>query len=86
MSELKQGRKEMMKNYPENQVVTMKQVGKHRLKTRKVSFMKVKVKSLSRVRLFATPWTVAYQAPLFMGFPFQARILEWIAISFSIVL
>ena len=29
---------------------------------------KVKVKSLSRVRLFATPWTVAYQAPLSMGF------------------
>ena len=25
--------------------------------------MKVKVKSLSHVRLFATPWTVAYQAP-----------------------
>ena len=24
--------------------------------------VKVKVKSLSRVRLFATPWTVAYQA------------------------
>ena len=32
---------------------------------------KVKVKSLSRVRLFATPWTVAYQAPPFMGFPRQ---------------
>ena len=29
---------------------------------------KVKVKSLSRVRLFATPWTAAYQAPLSMGF------------------
>ena len=29
---------------------------------------KVKVKSLSRVQLFATPWTVAYQAPLSMGF------------------
>ena len=28
----------------------------------------VKVKSLSRVRLFATPWTVAHQAPLSMGF------------------
>ena len=28
----------------------------------------VKVKSLSRVRLFATPHTVAYQAPLSMGF------------------
>ena len=27
-----------------------------------------KVKSLSRVWLFATPWTIAYQAPLSMGF------------------
>ena len=35
--------------------------------------MKVKVKSLSRVRLFATPWTVAYQAPLSMGFSRQER-------------
>ena len=33
--------------------------------------MKVKVKSLSRVRLFATPWTVALQAPLSMGFSRQ---------------
>ena len=32
---------------------------------------KVKVKSLSHVRLFATPWTVALQAPLFMGFSRQ---------------
>ena len=32
---------------------------------------KVKVKSLSHVWLFATPWTVAYQAPLSMGFPRQ---------------
>ena len=29
---------------------------------------KVKVKSLSRVRLVATPWTTAHQAPLPMGF------------------
>ena len=28
---------------------------------------KVKVKSLSRVRLLATPWTAAYQAPPSMG-------------------
>ena len=28
----------------------------------------MKVKSLSRVQLFATPWTVAYQAPPSMGF------------------
>ena len=34
---------------------------------------KVKVKSLSRVQLFGTPWTVAYQAPLSMGFSRQ----EW---------
>ena len=32
---------------------------------------KVKVKSLSRVRLFVTPWTVAYQAPPSMGFSMQ---------------
>ena len=29
---------------------------------------KVKVKSLSRVRLWATPWTAAYRAPRSMGF------------------
>ena len=29
--------------------------------------VKVKVESLSRVRLFAIPWTVAYQAPPSMG-------------------
>ena len=33
--------------------------------------MKVKVKSLSRVRHFATPWTVAHQAPPSMGFSRQ---------------
>ena len=31
----------------------------------------VKVKSLSRVQLLATPWTAAYQAPLSMGFSRQ---------------
>ena len=29
-----------------------------------------------------TPWTVACQAPLSMGI-LQARILKWVAISFS---
>ena len=33
--------------------------------------LKVKVKSLSHVQHFATPWTVAYQAPLSMGFSRQ---------------
>ena len=32
---------------------------------------KVKVKSLSRVRILATPWTAAYQAPPSMGFSRQ---------------
>ena len=32
---------------------------------------KVKVKSLSRVRLLAIPWTAAYKAPLSMGFSRQ---------------
>ena len=31
----------------------------------------VKVKSLSLVWLFATPWTIAYQGPLSMGFSRQ---------------
>ena len=42
----------------------------------------LKVKSLSRVRLFATLWTVALQALPCNGI-LQARILEWVAISFS---
>jgi len=33
---------------------------------------KVKVKSLSRVRLFATPWTAAYQAP-----PSYVSVNKW---------
>ena len=33
--------------------------------------VKVKVKSLSRVWLFTTPWTAAYQAPPSMGFSSQ---------------
>ena len=33
--------------------------------------VKVKVKLLSRVRLFATPWTVVYQASPSMGFSRQ---------------
>ena len=39
------------------------------------------MKSLSRVRLFATSWSVAYQAPL--SWIFQVRVLDWVAISFS---
>ena len=39
----------------------------------------IKVKSLNHVRPFVTPWTVASSVH---GI-FQARILEWVAISFS---
>ena len=37
----------------------------------RVRNVKVKVKSLSRVQLFATPWTVAHQAPPSTGFSRQ---------------
>ena len=41
------------------------------------------VKSLSRVQLFVTPWTIAYHAPPSIHRISQARILEWVVISFS---
>ena len=37
---------------------------------------KVKVNSLSRIRLLATPWTAAYQAPPSMGFSRQEYMNE----------
>ena len=43
------------------------------------SVAKVKVKSLSRVPLFATPWTVAYHAPPSMGF---SRLEYWSGLPF----
>ena len=39
--------------------------------TVKMVFHQSEVKSLSCVQLFATPWTVAYQAPLSIGFSRQ---------------
>ena len=56
---------------------------------------KVKVKSLSRVRLFVTPWTAAYQAPPSMGFSRQeywsglplpslgVRVYFWIIVPYG---
>ena len=41
---------------------------------------KVKVKSLSHVRLFTTPWTAAYQAPASMGF---SRQVYWSGVPFT---
>ena len=39
------------------------------LKWGNIMKVRVKVKSLSLVRLSATPWNVAYQTPLSMDFP-----------------
>ena len=47
------------------------------------SAWKWKVKSLSHVWLFATPWTVAHQAPLSMGFPRQEYWSELLLPSLS---
>ena len=44
--------------------------------------MLLRLSHFSHVRLCATPKTAAHQAPLSLGF-FQARTLEWVAISFS---
>ena len=38
---------------------------------------KVKVKSLSHVQLFVTPWTAVYQAPPSMGFPVRVTADAW---------
>ena len=55
---------------------------------------KVKVKSLSRVHLLATPWTAAYQAPTSMGFsreeywnglPLQQCLMwHWYSLQWSV--
>ena len=44
--------------------------------------LKVKVKSLSHVQLFVTPRTVSLPCSSVHGI-FQARVLEWVAFSFS---
>ena len=41
------------------------------LQARTLEWVDMKVKSLSRVWLFVTPWTIAYQAPLPIGFSRQ---------------
>ena len=51
--------------------------------TTKISPVRCAVFTCSVMSDSATLWTVARQAPLFMGI-LQARILEWVAISFSI--
>ena len=42
----------------------------------------LKVKLLSRVQLFATPWAVSLPGSSIHGI-FQASVLEWAAVSFS---
>ena len=44
---------------------------------------KWKVKLISRVRLFVTPWTIAHQAPLSMGF---SRQVYWSGLPFPSLL
>ena len=47
-----------------------------------ITLQSVRAQLLSRVRLFVTPWTVS-SARLLCPWSFLARILEWVAISFS---
>ena len=48
-----------------------------------IIYAHVHVLSPSGLSNSATPWTVAHQAPLSMGF-LQARILEWVAMPSSV--
>ena len=43
---------------------------------------KVKIKLLSHVQLFVTPWTVAYQASPSMGFSRQEYLNTWVGCHF----
>ena len=45
---------------------------------------KMKVKSLSHVQLFMTPWTAAHQAPLSMGF--SKHVHTWLRAKLNTVL
>ena len=47
-----------------------------------LNMLLLQLSRFSRVRLCATPQTAAHQAPPSLGFS-QARILQWVAISFS---
>ena len=69
----------LFKNFPQFVVIhTVKGFGVINKAERK------EVNSLSHVWLFATPWTVACQAPLSpVHGIFQARVLKWVAILFS---
>ena len=55
----------------ENPMKSMKRQKDRTLKDELPGSLKVKVKLLSRVQLFATPWTAALQALPFMGFSRQ---------------
>ena len=45
--------------------------GYHKGRRRRDKLDKLRVWDKRRVRLFATPWAIAYQAPLSMGYPRQ---------------
>ena len=57
-------------NY-ESMITHFRRLGKYTTKLHVVSLCESEVKWLSHVRLFATPWTVAYQVPPSMGFSRQ---------------
>ena len=50
------------------------------MEKRSGAYSKVEVKSLSRIQLFTTPWTVAYQDPPSIGF---SRQKDWSGLPFS---
>ena len=68
------------KNYEKWYGLSLECDSKASHRTRSEECIVVVVHSLSHVQLFAIPWTVAHQAPVY-GIS-QAGILEWVAISY----
>ena len=54
-------------------------VKKEQSESKNVETLNILYQSLSHVRLFATPWTVAHQTSLFTGFPRQE---QWSGLPF----
>ena len=60
-------------------VLFAKMKSRERQRSYAVTYYHLYVDMLSHVQLFVTPWTVAHQAPLSMGFP---RLEYWTGLPF----
>ena len=74
MKKSQRHQKELMFKFLQIQMVTYRNIYR---------YVDIKVKLLSRVRLFVTLWTVCSLPGFSIHRIFWAKVLEWVAISFS---